>query len=513
MVYSLCFFCTFAQFGACCIRNTLNGKFQLSATVIPNDATDQTVRWSVTVGSDKVALYSDAECNTPLSTGAVAAGPIYVKAIADGTATIKVSCGANPAKYAECEVTVINNQDPVIMASTFQYCYDCQRSPAYPVSGSSCTFSGFSNPYVGNRTTTGPWKLEYKGSYSSNDNPYNITLNYYKSIYNIQSVPIFELFQWDGNSFQHAAYGVVCAYSNAGNVDHTAFFEASNHYGCYLTGGSHSSNLQITFDEYMSSGLNSLIPVLFDLGTVTSDTTLQNGWTVTGTLDGNTQKYKITIADNATVRLHNANINGINSGDWAGITCNNATIILDAGTTNNVKGFMDGNAGIHVKPGYTLTIDGTGTLNASTNGGGAGIGGGYYSSDGHRNGGNIIINGGNITATGGNLGSGIGSGGRATIGNIYINGGTIVANGGTSSAGIGCGESNASGSQGGASVAVCGNITITNNVTKVTANKGTNCNYSIGKGRRPSQATCGTITIGNTAYPDGVTQSPFVYEP
>ncbi|MBR3551746.1 MAG: hypothetical protein IKO09_07150, partial [Bacteroidales bacterium] len=265
--------------------------------------------------------------------------------------------------------------------------------------------------------------------------------------------------------------------------------------------------------EYMSSGLNSLIPVLFDLGTVTSDTTLQNGWTVTGTLDGNTQKYKITIADNATVRLHNANINGINSGDWAGITCNNATIILDAGTTNNVKGFMDGNAGIHVKPGYTLTIDGTGTLNASTNGGGAGIGGGYYSSDGHRNGGNIIINGGNITATGGNLGSGIGSGGRATIGNIYINGGTIVANGGPSSAGIGCGESNASGSQGGASVAVCGNITITNNVTKVTANKGTNCNYSIGKGRRPSQATCGTITIGNTAYPDGVTQSPFVYEP
>jgi hypothetical protein len=111
----------------------------------------------------------------------------------------------------------------------------------------------------------------------------------------------------------------------------------------------------------MSSGLNSLIPVLFDLGTVTSDTTLQNGWTVTGTLDGNTQKYKITIADNATVRLHNANINGINSGDWAGITCQNATIILDAGTTNNVKGFMDGNAGIHVKPGCTLTIDGEGT--------------------------------------------------------------------------------------------------------------------------------------------------------
>ena len=245
------------------VEETLNGKFQLSATVIPDEATNKTVIWRVTEGSDKVALYSDAECNTPLSTGAVAAGPIYVKALAEGTATIKVFCGANPAKYAECEVTVINNQDPVTIASTFQYCYDCQRSPAYPVSGSSCTFSGFSNPYVGNRTTTGPWKLEYKGSYSSYNNPYNISLDYYKSKYGIENVPIFELFQWDAtqNAFVHAAYGVVCAYSHVtGNVDHTAFFEANNHYGCYLTGASHSGSLSLTFDEYMSSGLNSLIP-------------------------------------------------------------------------------------------------------------------------------------------------------------------------------------------------------------------------------------------------------------
>jgi uncharacterized coiled-coil protein SlyX len=245
------------------VEENVNGVFQLSATVIPDEATNKTVIWRVTEGSDKVALYSDAECNTPLSTGAVAAGPIYVKALAEGTATIKVFCGANPAKYAECEVTVISNQDPVTIASTFQYCYDCQRSPAYPVSGSSCTFSGFSNPYVGNRTTTGPWKLEYKGSYSSYNNPYNISLDYYKSKYGIENVPIFELFQWDAtqNAFVHAAYGVVCAYSHVtGNVDHTAFFEANNHYGCYLTGASHSGSLSLTFDEYMSSGLNSLIP-------------------------------------------------------------------------------------------------------------------------------------------------------------------------------------------------------------------------------------------------------------
>jgi hypothetical protein len=245
------------------VEENVDGVFQLSATVTPSDATDQTVKWSVTEGSNKVALYSDADCNMPLSTGAIAAGPIYVKALAAGTAIIKVASNANPTKHAECTVTLIDNQDPVTIASTFGYCYDCQRSPAYPNSGSSCTFSGFSNPYVGNRTTTGPWKLEYKGSYTSNDNPYNITLNYYKSTYNLQSVPIFELFQWDGNSFQHAAYGVVCAYSNVtGNVDHTAFFEANNHYGCYLTGASHTGSLSLTFDEYMSTGLNSLIPTL-----------------------------------------------------------------------------------------------------------------------------------------------------------------------------------------------------------------------------------------------------------
>ena len=204
------------------------------------------------------------------------------------------------------------------------------------------------------------------------------------------------------------------------------------------------------------------------------------------------------------MRLHNANINGINSGDWAGITCQNATIILDAGTTNNVKGFLDGNAGIHVKPGCTLTIDGEGTLNASTNGGGAGIGCGYSDQSGSRNGGNIIINGGNITATGGNLGAGIGAGGRATIGTITINGGTIVATGGSSAAGIGCGHTKNNSWK-----STCGTITIANTVTSVTATKGSDAAHSIGKGENSNQATCGTVTIGGTT--GYISTSPFTY--
>jgi hypothetical protein len=184
-----------------------------------------------------------------------------------GTATITatVTDGTNYSyamKTATYTLTV-KAADPILVNSTFQYWYDVQRSPAYPVSGSSCRFSGFSNPNVGNHTTTGPWKLEYKGSYSSDNNEYNISVGYYQSKYNIQSVPIFELLQWNAaqNDFVHAAYGVVCAYSNVtGNVDHTAFFEADNSLGCYLTGQSHSSSLDLTFDEYMSDGLHSLIP-------------------------------------------------------------------------------------------------------------------------------------------------------------------------------------------------------------------------------------------------------------
>ncbi len=159
-------------------------------------------------------------------------------------------------------LTEAGSQDPVIEASTFQKCYDCWREPDYPTQGNTqCKFFYFANPGIGNNTSAGPWKLEYKGSYSSNQNPYNISVGSYQSTYSVVDVPIFELLQWDGSSFQHAAYGVVCAYSSVNNqIDHTAFFEADNYWGCYLTGAEHSEDLYITFDEYLSDGLHSLIP-------------------------------------------------------------------------------------------------------------------------------------------------------------------------------------------------------------------------------------------------------------
>ena len=201
---------------------------------------------------------------------------------------------------------------------------------------------------------------------------------------------------------------------------------------------------------------------------------------------------QISIAAGATVTLAGVTINGVNSSDykWAGITCEgDATIILKDGTTNTVTGFHQEYPGIHV-PSGTLTIkgetEGTGKLIASSNGGGAGIGGGYGIDCG-----NIEIQGGKITATGGSSAAGIGSGSGGTCSDITISGGTVEATGGENGAGIGSGFN-----------AGCGDIKITSGVTKVTAKKGGGAPNSIGKGNGRG-ASCGTVTIGGTVYWDG----------
>ena len=220
-----------------------------------------------------------------------------------------------------------------------------------------------------------------------------------------------------------------------------------------------------------------------NLSTKNSAYTAQNGETLTGTL---ASKVQISIADGATVILNGVNINGSGTwttGNYAGITCEgDATIILSG--TNTVKGFYSHYPGIYVPKDKTVTIQGTGSLTASSNGSGAGIGGGINFDCG-----NITITGGNITATGGNGRPGIG-GGTEACGNITITGGTITATGGNAAAGIG-----------GSNTGSCGDITITSGVTRVTATKGNNISpNSIGAG---AYGTCGTVTIGGTEYWDG----------
>ena len=229
-----------------------------------------------------------------------------------------------------------------------------------------------------------------------------------------------------------------------------------------------------------------------DLSTIFADYEAKNGETLTGTLANN---VKISIADGATVMLKDVNINGSGtwtSGDYAGITCaGDATIILEG--DNTVKGFYEDYPGIQVPVDKTLTIQGTGSLNASSNGYGAGIGGGYGISCG-----NIVIKGGTINANGGSGCSGIGMGtGDLTCGTITISGGDITANGGTNGAGIGIG----SGGYDGASS--CGAITISGGTVKATGGNG---GAGIGSGHNGAfgASSCGAITIsGGTVEATG----------
>ena len=199
----------------------------------------------------------------------------------------------------------------------------------------------------------------------------------------------------------------------------------------------------------------------------------------------------ITIPDGGTVILYGVNID-VSTGP--GIKCEgNATIILEG--NNIVKGIQAGPAGT------TLTIRGNGNLTANGGSDAAGIGGGFDEC------GNITISGGTVTANGGSNAAGIGSG-FDECGNITISGGTVTATGGENAAGIG------SGMRG-----TCGDITIYNTVTKVTATKGKNAPYSIGKSEN---AKCGEINIGGISYYSDHFQnngasylatSPLVYQP
>ena len=258
-----------------------------------------------------------------------------------------------------------------------------------------------------------------------------------------------------------------------------------------------------------------------DLSTLTGNYTAQNGDVLTGTLEGKSQPYKISIANDAKVTLSDATINGSNSKNfpWAGLTClGNCTVVLKG--SNTVKGFYDEFPGIQAAKNegkgdeYTLVIEGNGSLDAKSSGYGAGIGGGYSDNDaefGKISCGDIIIKGGIVTAMGGSYAAGIGSGGRGTCGNITISGGEVTATGGAQAAGVGSGNGGTSGDitiSGGEVEATAGkqaagvgngyqgksgDIIITNDITKVMATKGIDAPYSINVGDEESAST---ITIG-----------------
>ena len=207
-----------------------------------------------------------------------------------------------------------------------------------------------------------------------------------------------------------------------------------------------------------------------NLANVTTAYTAQTNECLYGTLGSNVQ---ISIANNATVWLGGITINSGDdwNTDWAGITCEgDATLVLADGTTNTVRGMADYYSGIFVPHNdtgkgdeYTLTIRGTGTLNAF----------------------------------GGQNAAGIGANSRYDSGNIVIAGGIINATGGESAAGIGTGEHS-----------TCGDITITSGVTSVEATMGIQAEAPIGKGKDSNG--CGSISIdGTTSWTAGTATEHF----
>ncbi|MCL2490573.1 MAG: InlB B-repeat-containing protein [Propionibacteriaceae bacterium] len=132
-------------------------------------------------------------------------------------------------------------------------------------------------------------------------------------------------------------------------------------------------------------------------------------------------------------------------------TTAHATIYLPTGSANtftctdSTTSSTGSRAGIAVGPGASLTIEGSGTLNATGGSYGAGIGGTFQSAStssvqAPNASGAITISGGTITATSGPSAAGIGGGHNGTNGPVTINGGDITANSPIGGAGIGGGR-------------------------------------------------------------------------
>ena len=263
-------------------------------------------------------------------------------------------------------------------------------------------------------------------------------------------------------------------------------------------------------DGYQNGGATYLAQsplTLVNLGKLKGHYVAPNGTTLFGTLKGTTQKFKVSIADNATVTLDGVDIEGVDDDncEWAGLNCaGNATIILNDGSENTVKGFYKYYPGIFVPKDNTLTIKSRtadpGRLMASPFDGGtdesygAGIGGGYEIVCGK-----IIIQGGIITATGGKWAAGIGGGPDAIWGDITISGGEVTAQGGNNAAGIGSGD--CGGESGYGNISITGGTVIANG-----GENGAGIGSGFGYDSDPSilYSKCGDITIsGGTVEATG----------
>lgn len=232
-----------------------------------------------------------------------------------------------------------------------------------------------------------------------------------------------------------------------------------------------------------------------DLSTLTGDYTAKDGDILTNSL---TSYHKISIADGASITLKNATINLASSGDsnkrFPGITCEGSATINIEGE-NLVKPLYNGRPSIFFGEGKTLTLQGTGELNADNSAGDSSTAiGAYYGTSC----GNLVIKSGTITAKGGTQSAAFGCSRKASCGSITIEGGTVTAIADDSGeAAIGGSDT----SWQGASQSV-GLITISGGTVNATGHVG------IGSG---SASVCeGILITGGTVNATGSTYGPAI---
>lgn len=226
-----------------------------------------------------------------------------------------------------------------------------------------------------------------------------------------------------------------------------------------------------------------------DLSTLTGNYVAQDGNILTGTLP---KGCKLTIADGAKVTFNNITIPCYSSNSWAAVTCEgDATITLTG--ENSVESSNSWCPGVFVRKNKTLTIQGTGTLNATGGQYSPGIGSG--DDDDNFKSGNIVIQSGTINSYAGNYGAaGIGASGKGNCGDITISGGVVNSFGSDQyGAGIGAGYQS-----------TCGDITISGGMVHAYAGRNEGSCGGAGIGTSGYNSTCGDITIsGGAVYAFG----------
>ena len=384
-------------------------KVSFTAAVEPSNATDRTVKWSVSDGT-KLKLYSDSTCTTEIGTDATETLTVYAKGIAAGTATVTVTSNADENKSASCEVTVNALAPVTYMDWNGTKLVSATCADYFPVTSSTSTFEN-GKWYVVNSDVNVTGGITVNGT--------------------------AHLILCDGKTLT-----VDGGQRNAGI--HVSNDNSLTIYG-QSTDAQHMGRLNATGGWY-SAGIG---------GRYVHDASNNHGGTETkgGTITingGNITATGCQARTNGVWQIGGAGIGGAYYDEGGSITINGGII-----TANGGYGEYCGSAGIgtgywggNTQSGNTgstmVTING-GTVTATGYKSGAGIGGGY-----HNKGGTVIINDGTVTATGSDGGAGIGGGGTSVNtggdgGTTTINGGTVIATGVNGGAGIGGGNRGAGG--------------------------------------------------------------------